>query len=106
MRGDGFAVGFDAHLRTVAADRRKLVRRKDEIDVVERTAADQRQRAVGALVQAVQGLGEARRHPDLAWRRCEIEQRAIDIQQHGGLAQMRHQRTRHRNGIGRFVIVG
>ena len=37
------------HFRAMAADRRILIRRKDQVDIVERTAADQRQRAIGSL---------------------------------------------------------
>src|SRR4029079_3241698 len=64
MGSDCFTVSLQAHFRTVAANGGKLIRRKNQIDIIERTAADQCQRAVGSLMQAMECLGEPWRHPD------------------------------------------
>ena len=40
MGGNGFAILRDSHFRTVASDGRKLFGGKNQIDIVERTAAD------------------------------------------------------------------
>ena len=50
---NGFST--DAHFRAMAAHGRKFFRRENQVDVVERTAADQCQRAGGSLQQPVQG---------------------------------------------------
>ena len=53
--------GKRAQLRAMSADRRKLKRSEQEIEVAERTPAHQRQGAAGLLKQALQGSTQRRR---------------------------------------------
>ena len=59
----------------------ELQRRKEFVDLGDRPAADQRQRAAETVADARQGLRQAARHHDLARRRRDVEQRAVDIEQ-------------------------
>ena len=61
----------------------ELQRRKKIIDLGNRAAADQRERAAQTVANARQRLGQIGRHHDLSWRRRDVEQRAVDIEQNG-----------------------
>ena len=94
------------HFRAMAADGGKLLRRKDQIDIVERTAADQRQRAVGPRQQAIERLRPVPAAPRL--RAASARDRAACRRCRAGCAvslKMRHQRARHRNGFRRTLFV-
>src|SRR6185312_4685264 len=72
-------------LGTVAADRRKLQGLEQGVEIADRPAADQRQRAIRQFEQARQRPAQAVRHVDFEGRRTEIDQRAVDIEQKGRL---------------------
>jgi hypothetical protein len=86
-------------VRRISADGRKLFGSKNQVDIVQRTAAYQRQRARGLFEQPVEGLGKTRRHPHLARRRRQIKQRAVDVEQHRAFVQPPRQFARRRNQI-------
>jgi hypothetical protein len=105
MDSNRFGIDRDPHFRAMAADRRKLLGCKYQVDIVERTPADQRQRAPGALMQTLERLRQAGRNPHFARRRRQIEQGTVNVEQNRGFTQMRHERARHRNGFQSDFVV-
>ena len=85
-RRGGAVAGIDIgpEFGTVTADRRQEQRRKNEIDVGDRAAADEGHRAVERRVERFQRRKQVGIDPDFArsWR--EIEQRAVDVEQERG----------------------
>jgi hypothetical protein len=78
----------DPHLGAVARDRRHLERMEQAVDVVERAAADERDRPAGAVRDPHQGAQQGRRNLDAGRRRRDVEQRPVDIEQKGRVLQI------------------
>src|SRR5262249_46826102 len=64
-------------------DRRQLEWGKEQVELDQRTPADEGQRPAGALRQALERDHQIGRHHDLERRRSEIENRSVDIEQDG-----------------------
>ena len=76
----------------MAADRRQLQRRENEIELAHRPAADESDCAAGPLPKPRQGLAQRVRNEHLARGGSEIEQRAVDIEQDGYLGEIGRKR--------------
>jgi hypothetical protein len=63
------------------ADRRQTQRRKQTIEISDRTAADQRNGSAGQIEQALERLKQRVRNMHFARRRTDIDDRAIHVEQ-------------------------
>ena len=73
----------EAQLRAMPGDRRQLERLEEQIEFRERPPADEGERAAGALGQALERHGQVRRHHHFERGRRQIEDRSVDVEQHG-----------------------
>ena len=67
-------------LRAVPADRGQFERRKDAVDVFERPAADERDRAIELAAKALQRLPQIFRNEDFLRPRRDVEQGAVHVE--------------------------
>src|SRR5262249_24114859 len=86
-----FGAGRRAQFRAVAADRSKLQRRENQVNVVERASGDQRQRAAGQVVEARQRLAKLGRNPNFLRRRRQVENGAVDVEEERSFAQLENE---------------
>ncbi|MDT4840926.1 hypothetical protein FQZ97_747640 [compost metagenome] len=73
-------VGMHAPLGTVDAAGGQPQRREESVEIVERAAADQRQRTAEAAMQALQGRAQFARNADRSGGFGDIQKGAVDIE--------------------------
>ena len=74
-------VFVQTHFGAMPADRRQTQRRKQTIEISDRTAADQRNGSAGQIEQALERLKQRVGNMHFARRRTDIDDRAIHVEQ-------------------------
>ncbi len=72
----------------MAADDRQLERRKFSVEIGDRPPAHQRQRTAGRFKQARERIAQVGGHMHRVRRGCDVDQRAVEIQEQRGLLEI------------------